>query len=262
VGSAKGIRLRPIDSRAAGALIRRVHYSGTTGHAPHLNIGVYWNGSLEGAIQFGQSIDKRRMLGIVRGTRWNQFTELNRLAFTDRLPRNSESRALGIAFRLLKRHRPDLKWIVSYADATACGDGAIYRASGFVLTAIRPNRTILVFPDGERVASPLLSNARMAKRAEMAKKWRVQEDGSSSVSPFVKAGAKWAKGCQLRYIRFLDPTWRERLTVPEIPFSAIPETARMYRGVRRPVEGQGASPPADGADPIPPLHTTAGRADG
>lgn len=256
MGDAKSIVLRPVTSRVAGELIRRVHYSGTTGHAPHLNIGVYVNGRMEGAIQFGQSIDKRRMLGLVRGTKWNQFTELNRMAFTERLPRNSESRALGVAFRLLRKHRSDLKWVVSYADATTCGDGTIYRASGFVLTGVRENRTIVVFPDGERVASPILSNARMAKRAELARKWRVDVDGGSSITPFLNAGAKWAPGYQLRYIRFLDPSWRARLTVPVIPFDKIPTDARMYRGekTRRPIEGQGSNPPADGADPIPPLH--------
>ena len=40
-------------------------------------------------------------------------------------------------------------------------------------------------------------------------------------------------GFQLRYIYFIDKKWRKRLTVPEIPFSAIDEAgAGMYRGKR------------------------------
>jgi hypothetical protein len=39
------------------------------------------------------------------------------------------------------------------------------------------------------------------------------------------------KGFQLRYIYFLDPKYRKRLTVPEIPFSKIDEMgAGMYKG--------------------------------
>lgn len=41
------------------------------------------------------------------------------------------------------------------------------------------------------------------------------------------------KGYQLRYIYFIDKSYRERLTVPEIPFSKIDEIgAGMYKGER------------------------------
>lgn len=39
------------------------------------------------------------------------------------------------------------------------------------------------------------------------------------------------EGYQLRYIYFIDPKWRKRLTVPEIPFSEIDRMgAGMYKG--------------------------------
>jgi len=254
--SAKDLVLRPITSAVANGLIRRVHYSGTVGHAPQLNVGVCLHGRLEGAIQFGLPVDKRRSSGIVRGTEWHNFMELNRLAFTEALPRNSESRALSVSFRLLRKHAPQIKWIVSYADATACGDGAIYRASGFVLTGIRRNTTILVFPDGERVADVLLHNPRVARRAALARRWGVKVGGGASVQPFLDAGAVRAPGYQFRYIRFLDPSWRSRLTVPEIPFDQIPPECRMIRGVRQLAGGAGNPPAKGGASPTLPLHAS------
>ena len=49
------------------------------------------------------------------------------------------------------------------------------------------------------------------------------------------------QGFQLRYIYFIDPAYRQRLTVPELPYSAIADAgARMYKGERldtRPVNG-------------------------
>jgi hypothetical protein len=45
---------------------------------------------------FGPSMDKSNIQGLVRETAWNRFLELNRLAFSEALPRNSESRALAI----------------------------------------------------------------------------------------------------------------------------------------------------------------------
>jgi hypothetical protein len=48
---------------------------------------------------------------------------------------------------------------------------------------------------------------------------------------FKDAGFKPMDGFQLRYIYFLDPTARELLTVPEIPFGKIAEMgAGMYKG--------------------------------
>jgi hypothetical protein len=72
------------------------------------------------------------------------------------LPRNSESRAISIAMKLLKKHAPHVKWVLSYADATQCGDGAIYRAAGFVLTKITQNTSMWELPDGEVVCSLVL----------------------------------------------------------------------------------------------------------
>lgn len=45
------------------------------------------------------------------------------------------------------------------------------------------------------------------------------------------------QGYQLHYIYFIDPKWRKRLTVPELPFSKIDELgAGMYKGERVPRE--------------------------
>lgn len=44
-------------------------------------------------------------------------------------------------------------------------------------------------------------------------------------------GGEILTGYQLRYIYFLDPTCKERLTVPTIPFSRIDDMgAGMYKG--------------------------------
>ena len=54
---------------------------------------------------------KTKVIHYVENTKWNEVIELNRMAFSDVLPRNSESRALSIAFKLIKKYYPkiDLK---------------------------------------------------------------------------------------------------------------------------------------------------------
>ena len=53
------------------------------------------------------------------------------------------------------------------------------------------------------------------------------------MNAYIKAsGAKVLDGYMLRYIYFIDKSYRARLTVPEIPFSRIDELGGgMYKGV-------------------------------
>jgi len=248
--SAKDILLRPISAQEGNALVRRVHYSGKVVNNSQLHIGVFYQGRLEGAMQFGPSLDKRKIQGLVEGTGWNEFIELNRMAFTDALPRNSESRALSIAMRLLRKHAPHIKWVVTFADGAQCGDGAIYRAAGFVLTSIKRNNQIWEIPGGAEAGARFSRTSLTAqgdkggarqKRAALrlsrvtaTKGNHITETGGASMRPFIDAGARPIPGYQLRYIYFLDPSCRERLTIPILPFSEIERVgAGMYRGEPR-----------------------------
>lgn len=146
MASAKDIVVKPIKASAANELVKRVHYSGKVVPNSQLHFGAYLNGKLEGVMQFGPSMRKDLIRPLVEGTNWNGFLELNRMAFSDLLPRNSESRCMAVAFRLIKKHYPHIEWIISFSDGSQCGDGAIYRASGFVLTQIKENSQIRINP--------------------------------------------------------------------------------------------------------------------
>jgi hypothetical protein len=146
---AREIIVKPISAADASRIVKTCHYSGKVVNNSQVHFGVFIGDKCGGAMQFGPSLDKRKMLGLVRGTLWNEFLELNRMAFADWLPRNSESRAIAVVMRMLRKAYPWLKWVVSFADATQCGDGTIYRASGFVLTAIKENNQIWEAPSGE-----------------------------------------------------------------------------------------------------------------
>lgn len=232
--SAKDILLKPISSRRANRIVKRLHYSGKVVNNSQLHIGVFLNGSLEGAMQFGPPFDKRKALPLVEDTEWNGMMELNRMAFSDRLPRNSESRAISVAMKLMKKHAPHVEWILSYSDATQCGDGAIYRASGFVLTGIKENKSMLVLPNGDVVASHTLTKGK-----------HILRNGGKAAAP---EGAEALQGYQLRYIYFINPEARKRLTVPEIPFEKIDEIgAGMYRGEKMPYHKRNQDEPAQEA---------------
>lgn len=247
--TAKALVVKPISAKDAIALIRRTHYSGKVAPNSQLHLGVFWDGRLEGALQFGPPFDKRKVLGLVDGTHWNGFLELNRMAFTDRLPKNSESRAIAVSMRLIRKHYPHIEWILSFSDAAQCGDGTIYRASGFVLTGIKPNRSIIRFPDGETYASMSLTKdgGRPGSiKRRLCDKWGIPYFGGARLTPFLQIGAEFVDGFQLRYIYFLRPDARKRLTVPVLPFSEIERRgAKMYKGERlQASEGEESNRPA------------------
>ena len=233
--SAKDILIKPIKAAAAKAIIKKIHYSGKVVPNSNLHFGVFLNGILEGAMQFGSPMDKRKSIGLVAGTLWNEMLELNRMAFSDKLPRFSESRAIGYVFRLIRKNYPHIKWIQSFSDATACGDGTIYRASGFVLTSIKENSSIYEFPDGARIAVMSITNAGdPLGRRKVCDKYGAKYDSSASMKPFIAIGAKKAVGSMLRYIYFIHKDCEENLTVPIIPFSEIEKMgAGMYKGEKK-----------------------------
>jgi len=211
--SAKKIILKPISARDANHAVVSLHYSKSVVPNSQLHLGVFMDNVLEGVMQFGPSMRKDLIVPLVDGTKWNEFIELNRMAFSDKLPRNSESRAISISMRLLRKYCPHIKWVISFADATQSGDGAIYRASGFVLTGIKKNSQLAINPETNQVMHKI-SAFHIGKEYEHS---------------------KWKKlsGFQLRYIYFIDPTYRARLTVPELPYSEIrARGAKMYKGIR------------------------------
>lgn len=138
----KHLKVMPISRYESDLLCEAHHYSGRGYVKSQVHLGVFWKGSLEGTMAFGCPIDRRKVLGLVQGTEWGEMCELNRMAFSPALPRNSESRALSVAFRLFKKYAPHVKWILSYADGAQSGSGAIYRATGWLLTQARENKTL------------------------------------------------------------------------------------------------------------------------
>ena len=216
---ARDIRVKVISSKDAARIVKTIHYSGKIVNNSQIHFGVFVGKRCGGAMSFGMSTDKRKMAPLVGGTRLNEFMELNRLAFAEWLPKNSESRALGYALRYLRKNYPHLKWVVSFADATQCGDGTIYRASGFVLTQIKKNSSLLRMPNGDVVSTKMLNN-------------KINSEGHRMTKVAKENGAKPLPGFQLRYLYFLQPKTRRYLTVREIPFSEIAaHGASMYRGV-------------------------------
>lgn len=229
MGRAKEIIVKVIPSKVAVPFVKKVHYSGTVSNTSNLHFGCFLDGKLHGVMSFGSPMDKSKVIGLVEPSLWNEMLELNRMAFDDYLPKNSESRCFSIAVRLIKKNAPHIKWILSFADGVQCGDGSIYRASGFKLTSIKKSTQIIETPSGERVTRMTLTQVGNAKRARIMRECNIKDTGASSINQFLNNGCKNVEGFQLRYIYLIDKSCK--ITVPILPFSKIDEMgAGMYKG--------------------------------
>lgn len=233
MGRAKEITLKVIPGKIAKPYIEKHHYSKKAVNNSCLHFGSFLDGNLHGVLSYGPSLDKSKIITLVKGTGWNNFLELNRMAFDDYLPRNSESYCIAKSIRMIRKNAPQIKWIISFADGCSCGDGTIYRASNFVLTGIKKNSNLCVLPNGEKIHKMTLESSPTSPRKELGGMSYFQLTGGAyNFKRYVeKVGGSILTGYQLRYIYFIDKTFRSRLTVPEIPFSKIDEIgAGMYLG--------------------------------
>jgi hypothetical protein len=157
---------------------------------------------LKGALLLGCGSAQTHKL--VQGAKGDDCATLSRLWISADLPANSESRVIAVVLRSLKKHTA-LKFLVSYADPAAGHVGVIYQATGWLYTGLSQAVPMFDLGDGvlrhNRSVSSVLGTRNMAFL--------------NSKGIEVKTVAQSQKH---RYIYFLDPSWRERLTVPVLPY--------------------------------------------
>lgn len=210
--SVKSIIVKVIPSKIANEFVKKHHYSWKVVPNSQLHFGCFLNWILGGVLSYWPSTDKSKLIGLVEWTERNEFIELNRMAFSDVLPRNSESRCIAITIRMIKKQAPQIKRIISFADGCQCGDWTIYRASGFELTQINQNRWLRVDENGKVYSQVTFS----AHKPNEMDKFRKMEK---------------IDGFMLRYIKLLKPNLKRNYEI--IPYSEIDNYgAWMYKGER------------------------------
>ncbi|HZA25353.1 MAG TPA: DNA methyltransferase [Dehalococcoidia bacterium] len=164
--------------------------------------GVFTAGRLLGAMTFG--VGPTNAFSLVEAAKPDECLTLSRLWLSDELPRNSESRFIGIVTRALTRNTR-LRFLVSYADPSQGHFGTIYQATGWVYTGLSQATPLYDIGDSRHYHSRSLSHS----------------FGSHGLSHFQRHGIDVKlvpQQSKYRYLYFLDPAWRARLRVPALPY--------------------------------------------
>lgn len=149
----KKIYIKEIDAKLANRLIIENHYSGTVAKGVVYHLGVFINEVLYGVAQFGYGIKPQQTCKWVKGTNPNEYLELNRLWISDKLGKNAESNSISKSIKWVKENKPELKWIISFADGMMGKVGTIYQATNFIYTGFRKDGGIWMTKDGDRIHS-------------------------------------------------------------------------------------------------------------
>jgi hypothetical protein len=196
------LRLIPISRVDAKTLIVRNHYSHTLPGGTKMSFGVILNGRLLGVMTFG--VGPFYGYKLVDGATPDDVVTLTRLWLSDELPRNSESKVLGVALRSLKRDT-SLKFVLAYSDPAAGHLGIIYQATNWLYTGLSTATPLYDIGDGTLHHSRSLAH----------------QLGSHSIRYLTLQGINAKaipQSAKHRYIYFLDESWHSRLGVPVLPY--------------------------------------------
>lgn len=195
--------VKEIDRDRANAIIMRNHYSRKFYSASYIHLGLYYEGELNGILQFGYAMNPASMGAVVEGTELDEYLELNRMWVDDFCPHGTESRALSFAFKFIRRRYPRVRWCQSFADERCGKFGAVYQASGFRYF-------------GEHTATfweldgVVYHNSLMTRDPKLSKSAAVLQTGKDRASSYDLR--------QFRYLYFFAPRFAKGVRLKEQPF--------------------------------------------
>lgn len=124
--------LREIPRQMARDIISEHHYSRRpAGNSSYMHMGLFSGGDLWGVLQAGYAMNPASGGRIVPGTGNREWCELNRMWISEIGPRNTESQAISLLIKYIRKTRPQIRFMQSFADERCGRFGVVYQAANF-----------------------------------------------------------------------------------------------------------------------------------
>lgn len=193
--------------REAAPFVLAHHYSGTM-PVCRLSVGLFRNGAggrseLAGVCSFSVPINYASVPKTAGLDDHSAACDLGRLVLLDDVGGNGETYLVSRAFRLLRRERPDILSVISYADPVrrvgSNGEvflpghvGSLYAVMGSRYVGRSSMRSDLLLPDGRPISSRALSKIRTNDRGH---RYAAEQIAAAGGAPrgFGEDGADWLK---------------------------------------------------------------------
>lgn len=200
------------------------HYSKSVPAGKLVKIGVWEGGKFIGVMLFGRGATPE--IGSPYGLKQTEICELVRVALTNH--ETPVSRIMSIAFLFLKKVAPDLRMIVSFADAAQNHHGGIYQATNWIYAGGSETHAYRV--NGINV-HPKTLHSRYGKGGQSIPWLRQNVDPDAE---------RVVSGFKHRYLMPLDTLMRKQLTPLSKPY---PKRAKQAMAGGHPEQRQGSTDP-------------------
>lgn len=130
----KNFHIKEISKELGASIIKEYHYSHKNIGYSSLYLGVFSNetGELKGCLSFGKCLNADATPPkILKESNRNNMFELNRMVMSDDSPKLSESQAIGLCIKYIKKHFPHILYILSFSDGKEDNFGIIYQATNW-----------------------------------------------------------------------------------------------------------------------------------
>ena len=217
IGYSNGqIAVKEIDRDTANNTIIEHHYSHKVYNGTYINLGIYADndvsnrgGYLIGILQYGYAMNPASCGSVVKGTKQDEYLELNRMWIDDNAPQYVESMAISCSIRYIRHKYPRIKWIQSFADERCKCFGIVYQACSFKYYGehtsafweldgvVYHNTSMTISKNTDRYKHNVGNCIYLQENKDRAKKLVLR---------------------QFRYIKFLDKNWEGRCLLKERPY--------------------------------------------
>jgi len=196
-------QIKEMPRKKANKIIVENHYSKKFYNASTIHLGVLFEGSLIGVLQFGYAMNPASMDGVVKGTKIDEYLELNRMWFGDNTPPNAKTMAISYAVKYIKRKYPKIKWVQSFADERCKKFGIVYQAANFLYCGEHSS-------DFWEIEGEYYHNSLMTRNPKLTPSAKFVQDN--------KHRAKKHTFRQFRYIYFIKKNTLKNLRLKVLPY--------------------------------------------
>lgn len=250
----KALSVDVIDTRAAAAPFVKQHHYAASMPVTRLSVGLFANGpdgrsELVGVCVFAHPVNNASASKTAGLDNPRAACDLGRLVILDSQGANAESFLVARAFRLLRREKPEILSVISYADPVRRVDadgnvfmpghvGGLYAMMGSRYVGRASPRTDLILPDGRPISSRAISkirNAECGQRYAMddliragARAPRFGEDRCDWLANLERSGFLTRRrhpGCHAYLFPLTKAARIAARTVPERPYPILDRSA-------------------------------------
>lgn len=181
------MKILPISNSTGRRFVAQHHYAVICPPITKLSLGLFVGDDLVGVALWGYGTRPRHTIKrIFPSLDVKDYFELNRLCVLDSMPRNTESRFIGMMADYIREYFPTVKLLYSWADGLRGKPGYVYQASNWLYGGSIWSEFYMT-GEGEVVHPRLL----------------ITRYGTRKKSVTFALGLSKVRGFQFRYLRFM-----------------------------------------------------------